>query len=127
MTSANIVLLLKLGKDPLDPGSYRLISLLQVDIKILAKVLAMRFNQAITSIIHSDQSGFMPGKSTAIILLRLFLNMQTQVDNVGYRALLSMDTNMPVDNTCGPPCASSALADIPFLGTIVIQFPASGY
>lgn len=67
MTRANIVLLLKSGKDPLDPGSYRPISLLKVDIKILAKVLALGLNQAI-SIIHSDQSGFIPGKSTAINL-----------------------------------------------------------
>lgn len=64
MTNANIVLLLKPGKEPLDPSSYRPISLLQVDIKILAKVLTMRLNKAISSIIHLDQSGFKPERST---------------------------------------------------------------
>lgn len=41
MTRANVILLLKSGKDPADPGSYRPISLLQSDIKFLAKVLAL--------------------------------------------------------------------------------------
>lgn len=58
MTKAIKVLLLKPGKDPLDHGSYRPISLLQTD--VLAKVLAIRLNKVISSIIHSDQAGFMP-------------------------------------------------------------------
>lgn len=44
MSRTNVVLLLKLGEDPLDPDSYRPISLLQSDVKILAKVLALRLN-----------------------------------------------------------------------------------
>lgn len=62
MTKATIILLLKPGKDPLDPGSYRPISLLQNDNKILAKVLTLRLNKVIASIIHADQAGFMPTK-----------------------------------------------------------------
>lgn len=54
MTRANIILLLKPGKDPVDPSSYRPISLLQSDVKILAKILAMRVNKVISSIIHPD-------------------------------------------------------------------------
>lgn len=82
-----------MGKDPLDLGSYRPILLLQSDVKILAKVLALRLNKVIFSIIHSDQSGFMPKKSTAINLRRLFLNLQTQSYNVGDRALRSLDAH----------------------------------
>lgn len=93
MTKANIVLLLKPRKDPLDLSSYRPISLLQVDIKILAKVLPMRLNKAISSIIHPDQSGFIPERSSAINLRRLFLNIQPQADNMGNRALLSLDAH----------------------------------
>lgn len=93
MTRANIILLLKPDKDPLDPGSYRPISLLQSDIKILAKVLSMRPNGAITSIVYSDQSGFIPQRSSAINLRRLYLNMQTQSDNMEDRALLSLDAH----------------------------------
>lgn len=98
MTRANIILLLKPGKDPVDPGSYRPISLLQSDVKILAKALALRVNRIIESIIHPDQAGFMPHKSTATNLRRLFLNMQLQPDNKGSRALLSLDANKAFDS-----------------------------
>lgn len=37
MSKANIILLLKPGKDPVDPESYRPISLLQCDMRFLAK------------------------------------------------------------------------------------------
>lgn len=83
MTRANFILILKPNKDPLNPGSYTPISLLQNDVKILAKVLALRLNKVISSIIHSDQFGFMPQKSTAINLCRLFLNIQSPAENAG--------------------------------------------
>lgn len=98
MTRANIILLLKAGKDPLDPSSYRPTSLLQSNIKILAKVLAIRVNKIILSIIHSDQAGFMPKSSTATNLRRLYLNMQTPADSIGHRALLSLDANKAFDS-----------------------------
>lgn len=91
MSTANIVLILKPGKDPVDPGLYRPISLLPSDIKLLAKILALRLNGVITSVVHPDQAGFMPNKSTAVNLRRLFLNMQSPADNIGQRALLSLD------------------------------------
>lgn len=47
------------------PSSYRPISLLQRDVKILAKVLAIRLNRDVLTIVHSDQAGFMPRKYTA--------------------------------------------------------------
>ncbi len=45
MTEANICVFLKKGKCPEECGSYRPISLLNVDTKILAKILAIRLNQ----------------------------------------------------------------------------------
>ena len=98
MNRANVILLLKPGKDPVDPGSYRPISLLQSDVKILAKVLALRVNEIVSSIIHQDQAGFMPQKSTATNLRRLYLNMQVQAENGGRRALLSLDANKAFDS-----------------------------
>lgn len=44
MRKAIIVLIPKPGKDPHLPESYRPISLLQTDIKILAKILVLRLN-----------------------------------------------------------------------------------
>lgn len=60
MARATVILLLKPGKDPVDLGSYRPIS--PKWRKILAKVLALRVNRIIASIIHPDQAGFMPQK-----------------------------------------------------------------
>lgn len=53
-----ISLILKKDKDPLDCGSYRPISLLNVDVKILAKMLAKRLESVLPEIIHNDQTGF---------------------------------------------------------------------
>ncbi len=50
-TTALITLLLKKGKDPLECSSYRPISLLSTDSKLLAKVLALRLDQCIGDLI----------------------------------------------------------------------------
>lgn len=85
MREALIVLIPKPGKDPHRPESYRPISLLQVDIKILAKVLSIRLKQVILSLIHADQSGFMPGRNTSVNLRCLYMNLQARHDNIdGY-------------------------------------------
>lgn len=60
MKEAIIVLLPIPDKDPTSPGSYRPISLLTADIKLLAKVKATRLSRVITDVVHDDQSGFMP-------------------------------------------------------------------
>lgn len=93
MSRALVVLLLKPGKDPLDPSSYRPISLLQSDVKLLAKVLALRMNEVVLSVVHQDQVGFMPCKLTSVNLQRLFINIQTPVDNMGNGVLLSLDAH----------------------------------
>ena len=61
LLKATISLILKNGKDPLLCGSYRPISLLNVDLKILSKVLALHLQRVIPFIISLDQTGFMPG------------------------------------------------------------------
>lgn len=98
MQEAIIILLPKPGKDPLLPESYRPISLLPVDAKILAKVLATRLSRVITSLIHADQTGFIPEKSTAINLRRLYLNLQIPSDHQGSRVICSLDAAKAFDS-----------------------------
>lgn len=62
MREALIVLLPKPGKNPEECESYRPISLINTDVKILAKVLALRLQSVVTKLVGSDQTGFMPGR-----------------------------------------------------------------
>lgn len=96
--NASVVALLKPRKDPLLDDSYRPISLLTTDVKFLAKVLALRLILVIICLIHVDQSGFITAKSTAINLRRLVLKIQLQSDNVGERAVLSLDAAKALDS-----------------------------
>lgn len=98
MQEAQIKVLPKAGKDPRYPESYRPISLLQGDIKILAKILASRLNKVILSLIHPDQTGFMPGKNTAMNVRRLFMNIQARHDNRGTRVVVALDTAKAFDS-----------------------------
>ena len=45
----------KEGKDPLHVNNYRPITLLNVDYKILSKVLANRIKEVLGEIVHNDQ------------------------------------------------------------------------
>lgn len=64
MSEVVIVLLPKPGKDSEHCTSYRPISLLNVDAKILAKILANQLLRILGELIHVDKIGFMPGRGT---------------------------------------------------------------
>ena len=72
LSEAVITLIPKKGKDPEDVGGYRPISLLNVDQKILSKILANRLNTFMDKLAYRDQTGFIPGRNSSTNLRRLF-------------------------------------------------------
>lgn len=97
MSQAIITVVHKKGKDRLKCDSYRPISLLSNDYKILAKVLAVRLNPVMQSIIHQDQTGFMPGRQLSSNLQRLFNILYSQGSPRLPEVLLSLDAHKAFD------------------------------
>lgn len=63
LRQANISLILKKGKPPEQCASYRPMSLLNVNLKILSKILATRLEALLPVLINEDQTGFIKGRN----------------------------------------------------------------
>lgn len=75
LRQASINVLPKKDKDPDLCASYRPISLINVDAKILAKALAVYLENILPSIISDEQTGFIKGR-------QLFHNIHTLLNNI---------------------------------------------
>ena len=81
-----ISLIPKQGKDLRELKNWRPISLLNVDYKILTKVLANRLKSALKEIINEDQIGYMEGRfcgeNTRLIADIIEYSKQKQIDSI---------------------------------------------
>jgi len=75
-SEAIITVLHKEGKDPLQCSSYRPISLLCVDYKILTSILATRVQKYMRKLVKPDQTGFISGRQGTNNIRRA-LNLQS--------------------------------------------------
>lgn len=80
MNTALITLILKPKKDPLQCSIYQPLSLINTDLKIISKALAMRLDIVIPTLIHLDQTGFIKGRHANDNLRRLFNIIQLSND-----------------------------------------------
>ncbi len=78
---ATITLLPKLGKGKQKCDSYRPLSLLNADYKILSKLIALRLENIIPKIIHADQTGFVKNRYGADNVHRLLHILTTAQKN----------------------------------------------
>ena len=97
LSEANICVLLKKDKDETDPGSYRPIALLNYDLKIITKVLANRLGKHIASIIHPDQTGFIPGRYSFCNVRKILNILYATYGKNDRAAMLSLDAHKAFD------------------------------
>ena len=62
---------MKKGKDPVECTSYRPISLMNSDVKLFAKVLALRMEPFMNKLVHPDQTGSIKSRISADNVRRL--------------------------------------------------------
>lgn len=91
-----ITLILKPDKPPTECGSYRPISLLNSDSKIIAKALAMRRENVLPHVIHADQNCFVKNR-LGFHNVRRVLNLVHVCEESPDTAILSLDVEKAFD------------------------------
>lgn len=93
----NISLLPKEGRDETELSSFRPNASINVDMKIFTKILANRLKKPITSIIHADQTGFVP--NSFFYVRRLINIINHKYDKCSKVAALRLDMEKAFDQS----------------------------
>lgn len=97
MLKALIITLIKPGKNPNVPQNVRPISLLNIDLKLYAKLIALRMVNIMPILINPDQFGFTKGHETADATRRLINIIQLANINKTPSLLLALDAEKVFD------------------------------
>uniref|UniRef100_A0A670JD11 Reverse transcriptase domain-containing protein n=1 Tax=Podarcis muralis TaxID=64176 RepID=A0A670JD11_PODMU len=96
---AFITLIPKVETEKTQLRNYRPISLLNVDYKIFADILANRFKKVLNEVIHKDQAGFLPGRHLYDNTRNIIDILELLQTNLHTRAvLIFIDTEKAFDN-----------------------------
>ena len=102
LNQALISVILKKDKDPKLCSSYRPISLLNNDVKILAKVLATRLDSCLSSVISEDQTGFVSGRQLSFSVRRLLNTVLSPSTSKVPEIIISLDAEKAFDRVEWP-------------------------
>lgn len=83
-------------------SNFRPISLLNLDIKILAKIMALRLNPIIGELIHKDQAGFIPRRQASDNIRRVILLQHLARSHHIPMHLLPLDIRKAFDTVSWP-------------------------
>lgn len=98
-TGNQVIIKLLSKKRKISPlGSYRPISLLNLDIKILSKIAATRLMNIIPSLIHPTESGFVKVRSATLIIRKVMMVLEHAKINPGKEfSIITLDAENAFD------------------------------
>lgn len=88
----------KNGKDKLDCGNYRPVSVLNIDYKLFTFILARMIENILPSLIHLDQTGFIRQRQTQDIKRRTLHIINHVIQQKTETAIISLDAEKAFDS-----------------------------